>query len=273
MTVFTVVSMMVVGAGCSADVSAEGKAAPKPAPATKAAANGAFKAGDRVDAVWTDDVYYEAKVAKANADGTYAVDFDDGSQLLRAKPIKLRAPVPHSPKLGDHVEAVWSGGGFYTAKVTKVNADGTFDVVFDDDGTEGRAVAPAKIRAYVEPVWKAGDPVWGKFTDSLWYPAKVTGVNKDGTVKVVYSADNAADTLPRGKLRSRDPATTPKAAPASTSAPESGGNCAGPGMPRRCNGVCTTIQDNDNNCGACGNQCKSGYHCQNLFCRDAAGNL
>ena len=49
-------------------------------------------------------------------------------------------------------------------------------------------------------------------------------------------------------------------------------NCPGPGITRRCNGVCTSIQTSSN-CGACGAACRPGYHCDGLFCRDASGSL
>ncbi|MBL0218288.1 MAG: hypothetical protein IPQ07_30945 [Myxococcales bacterium] len=262
---------VVLGAGCSADVSAEGKAAPKPAPSAKST----FKVGDRVDAKWVDDVYYEAKITKGNPDGTFAVHFDDGTEMERMAAAKLRVPVAGAFKQGDRVDAVWKGTGFYPGRVTKLNPDGTFEVTFDDDGTIENKLPATKLRAYVEDPIKAGDPVWGKWTDDVWYPGKVGAVNKDGTFKVAYTDGDTSAALPRAKVRLRDPATTPKAQrPTSSSSPAAeGGNCAGPGMPRRCNGVCTTIQDNDNNCGGCGNKCKAGYHCAGLFCRDAGGNL
>ena len=261
-----------VAGGCG-EGRADGKKPPKAAPAAKVAP-GAFKAGDKVDAMWTDDLYYDATVAKVNSNGTYSVDFADGSQLERAKPIKLRAPTPFTPKVGDHVEAFWSSGGYYRATVTKAKDDGTFDVTFDEDGAAGSGLAPAKLRAYVEPVLKAGDPVWGRWTDSSWYAAKVTAVSKDGTVKITYASDGSADALPRNKIRGRDPATTPKEeSSGSSAAPADGGNCPGADHPRRCGGVCVKLGIDNNNCGSCGNKCKAGYHCESLFCRDAEGHL
>lgn len=50
--------------------------------------------------------------------------------------------------------------------------------------------------------------------------------------------------------------------------------CPGPGITRRCNGVCVNLQTDDRNCGSCGTVCPSGKHCDgHLFCRDAEGNL
>ena len=50
--------------------------------------------------------------------------------------------------------------------------------------------------------------------------------------------------------------------------------CPGPGITRRCSGVCVNLQTDDRNCGSCGSVCASGKHCDgHLFCRDAEGNL
>jgi hypothetical protein len=50
--------------------------------------------------------------------------------------------------------------------------------------------------------------------------------------------------------------------------------CPGPGLTRRCNGVCVNIQTDDHNCGACGSACSGGKHCDgHMSCRDSEGNL
>src|SRR4051812_24265832 len=55
---------------------AASSAASSSAPAAPAAA--AFKVGDRVEGQWTNGDWYDGKIGKINADGTYRVDYDDG---------------------------------------------------------------------------------------------------------------------------------------------------------------------------------------------------
>ena len=97
-------------------------------------------------------------------------------------------------------------------------------------------------------------------------PGNPTAINKDGTYKVAYDDGDVSPSLTRSQIGHR-------VAVASSGSASSEGNCPGPGHTRRCNGVCTTISGNNDNCGGCGDACKPGYSCQGLFCRDASGNL
>jgi hypothetical protein len=116
-----------------------------------------------------------------------------------------------------------------------------------------------------------GDRVSAQWTDGRWYPGKIAAVRPDGTYDINYNDGDKSRALPGTKVRR--PGSHPAA---TTQGHQSGGDapCPGPGLTRRCNGRCVNIQDDNNNCGSCGNSCPSGKTCDgHMFCRDAAGNL
>lgn len=49
-----------------------------------------FEKGSRVKAMWKQDGWFEAVVAKVNADGTYDIDFDDGDFRSGAQKDEIR---------------------------------------------------------------------------------------------------------------------------------------------------------------------------------------
>ncbi len=69
----------------------------------------------------------------------------------------------------------------------------------------------------------------------------------------------------------------PTAHPTATAKPtvnQANAPCPGPGLTRRCGGVCVNLQTDDRNCGSCGSVCSGGKHCDgHMSCRDANGNL
>lgn len=137
----------------------------------------------------------------------------------------------------------------------------------DTDASTWDKLTAKKLRPLPAKPLKVGTKIWGLWTDGSWYAGKITALNKDGTFKVAYDDGDGSPALTRAQIGHRD------AAPSSGNTASSEGNCPGPGHTRRCNGVCTTISDNNDNCGGCGDACKPGYTCQGLFCRDASGNL
>ena len=231
---------------------------------TAAPAKTAFKVGDAVDAMWTDGRWYEATITAAGK--TYDVKYADGSDGEKLAASKVRAIVEGGPyKVGDRAEAVYSDSGLYGATIISVTDD-TYGVL-SDDGSTWDKLTTKKLRPAAAKPLKVGTKIWGQWTDGSWYAGKITALNKDGTFKVVYDDGDGSPALTKAQIGWRQEVK------ATASSGDGGGNCAGPGMPRRCNGVCTTIQDNDNNCGGCGEICNAGFHCEGLFCRDGAGNL
>lgn len=120
---------------------------------------------------------------------------------------------------------------------------------------------------------KVGDRVMARWTNGSWYPGKIVAITADGKYDVNYDDGDKSRGLPASKVRKKTATaggTTSKASKASASdAP-----CPGPGLTRRCNGVCVNIQENSNHCGGCNNKCPSGKACDgHMSCRDAEGNL
>jgi len=239
-----------------AESDAQGK---QPAAAAKAS----FKVGDTVDAQW-EGRYYEATITAAGK--TYDVKYADGTDGTKLAANKLRPIVEGGPyKVGDRAEAVYSDHGLYPATIISVTGD-TYGVI-SDDGSTWDKLTTKKLRPLPAKPLKVGTKVWGLWSEGSWYAGKITAINKDGTFKVAYDDGDASPALTKAQIGYRAVSAS------SGSSASSEGNCPGPGHTRRCNGVCTTISDNNDNCGGCGDACKPGYSCQGLFCRDASGNL
>ena len=238
-----------------AESDAQGKKPP-------AAAKGPFKVGDTVDAMW-ETRWYEATITAAGK--TYDVKYGDGTEGTKLPASKVRAIVEGGPyKVGDRAEAVYSDSGLYPATIISVTDD-TYGVI-SDDGSAWDKLTTKKLRPLPPKPLKVGTKVWGLWSEGSWYAGKITAINKDGTFKVAYDDGDNSPALTKAQIGYRQPS-------ASSGGTASEGGCPGPGHTRRCNGVCTTISDNNDNCGGCGDACKPGYTCQGLFCRDAAGNL
>lgn len=141
--------------------------------------------------------------------------------------------------------------------------------------------AEAAPAALVAGEVKVGDTVDANY-HGKWLRAKIEKIDKKGNFAVNYTADNYKESgVTFKRLRPPAPinAPDPAALAAAKAKPKSGGAasdapCPGPGLTRRCSGVCVNIQTDDRNCGSCGSQCKSGYHCDgHMSCRDGDGNL
>ena len=89
---------------------------------------GKFTAGTPVKAIWkSDGKFYSGKIGAANADGTYDVNWDDGTTQSKTSVANIRH------KVGTAVDAVWhTSGNHWSAKISKVNSDGTYEVTWDD---------------------------------------------------------------------------------------------------------------------------------------------
>jgi hypothetical protein len=127
------------------------------------------------------------------------------SAAAPAAPAAPSAAVPsggaHVLGRGDPVAVQWENGKWYPGRINAVNADGTYDVFFDD-GDRREAVPAAEIKYMpAKTDWKVGDRVQGRFTDGVWYPGKIAAVNADGTYKVAYDDGDVSEALPLMYLR------------------------------------------------------------------------
>uniref|UniRef100_A0A7S4VEX4 S1 motif domain-containing protein n=1 Tax=Alexandrium monilatum TaxID=311494 RepID=A0A7S4VEX4_9DINO len=157
-------------------------------------ASGGFQVGDRVRAVSPDDERrYPGVVEGSNDDGTYTVRWDDaggGPETSDVEPQKMRKVVVFKDyAAGDDVQAMSPGDGqWYPGSVEAANADGTFQVRWDDPdgGPETEGVKPeAMKKVTVFRGYKVEDVVEAVFPDDgQMYPGRVAKANADGTFQV-----------------------------------------------------------------------------------------
>ncbi|GBG28986.1 Cytidine deaminase [Hondaea fermentalgiana] len=205
----------------------------RPSSDTEDDAGGVLREGDRVEARYKGgSKYYKGKISRVNADGSYNIDYDDGDQERRVASSKVRK-LGGSPRHtgrpssdtdddfgakfreGDRVEAQFKGGAkYYKGIITRVNADGSCNIDYDD-GDQERRVAPSKVRKLgdsgsssrqsVRPSsanmeessnLRVGDRVEARFRgQDQWYPGSISCVNRNGTYDIAYDDGDADQSL------------------------------------------------------------------------------
>ena len=100
--------------------------------------------------------YYPGRIERDRGDGTYDIFYDDGERETRvAKDLiksldsgsdrsrsRSRSPSRGRLRVGTRVEARYRGKSrYYPGKISRVRADGTFDVSYDDGESETRVLA------------------------------------------------------------------------------------------------------------------------------------
>ncbi|KAG5192664.1 hypothetical protein JKP88DRAFT_173091 [Tribonema minus] len=185
-----------------------------------AAAAAVLREGDKVEARYKGRArYYPGKIRRANRDGTYDIDYDDGEKELSVAADLIRSlePPPRagigSPsraaetplQVGDKIEARYRGRErYFKGEVRRVNRDGTYDIDYDD-GEKELGVAAALVRAQVllleaaapgSPGRRGGDAaaalregnrVEARYRGrARYYPGKVRRANRDGTYDIDY---------------------------------------------------------------------------------------
>jgi len=146
-----------------------------------------------VTAMSEDGNWYPGTIESANDDGTFTVKWDDPdggpeTEVVAAEAIKA---IFRDYKAGDDVRAASPDDGrWYPGSVSKVNADGTFQVKWDDPdgGPETHDVGPANMKKVtVFRDYKVDDKVEGVFPeDGNMYPGTVVKANADGTFTIKW---------------------------------------------------------------------------------------
>ena len=100
--------------------------------------------------------YYPGKITAENADGTYAVAYDDGERERRVRRELIKVVDDGGSESeeagfsrGERVEAQFRGkpkNKFYKGTISRVRADGTYDVTYDD-GDKDLGLKATSIRS------------------------------------------------------------------------------------------------------------------------------
>lgn len=119
-----------------------------------------YEVGDECEATSPDDGnMYPGVVSKINKDGTFTVKWDDpdgGPETNDVSPEDMKkVTIFKDYQVDDIVEAAYPDDGtLYLGKVKKVNADGTFEVAWEDPdgGPESHPISPKEMRYPLIPI-------------------------------------------------------------------------------------------------------------------------
>lgn len=155
-----------------------------------------FEVGDKVQAVSPDDQQrYPGVIDKINDDGTYCVKWDDpdgGPETNDIAPEDMKKVIIFKDYVvGDDVKGMLPDDGqWYPGTVAKVNADGSFQVKWDDPdgGPETQDLKPEEMKKItIFKDYKVDDAVEALYPDDgNMYTATVIKANDDGTFQVKW---------------------------------------------------------------------------------------
>lgn len=153
-----------------------------------------FAVGDKVKAKSEDENWYPGVIEKIG-DGTFTVKWDDPdggpeSEVVAESALK-KIIIFKDYVVGDDVLGYPpEDDNMYPGTVAKINADGSFQVKWDDpdEGPETHDLQPDSMKKVnVFKDYKVGDIVDAKFPeDGNMYPAEVTKANDNGTFQVKW---------------------------------------------------------------------------------------
>ena len=155
---------------------------------------------------------------RKNGDDSYDIRYDDGdeekgvaAEFVKAAEViasdeaaPAPAPAAEGPtfEAGAKIEALYKGKKhWYTGAVDKVNADGTYDVIYDDGDTE-KGVKPEHIRAGAgDSELEVGQRIEAKYRGKKkYYPGKIAARSGD-TYDVDYDDGEKESGVARNLIR------------------------------------------------------------------------
>lgn len=162
-----------------------------------------FKIKDKVEGNFRNTgKWHSGHIDKVNFDGTYNVRYDDSdhesfvdaTRLRRickgVKPSAVLAALPFEK--GTKVRVNFRGKGlWYPGSISRVHADGTFYIDYDD-GEKETFVPKLHVQLPADPSFannslKEGYTIEANFAnEGRWYPAIVSSVHSDNTYDVHY---------------------------------------------------------------------------------------
>ena len=169
---------------------------------------------------------------------------------------------------------VTTGGGVIAAGLEELAASQRGPAPAPPAGSAALDANVAADRIAADPPLKVGDRVMARWTNGKWYPGKIVAISASGLYDINYDDGDRSRGLPGAKVRPMGGRAIKIGGSTARRPSNADAPCPGPGLTRRCNGVCVNIQENNNHCGGCNNRCPSGKACDgHMSCRDAEGNL
>jgi len=175
--------------------------------------------GDRVEARFKGGrKYFKGIIRKASADGTFAIDYDDGDREFRVKQDFIRLfdeemPSESSPrkarsnsdfKEGQRVEARFRGGSrFHPGTIERCNSDGSYDIYFND-GKHQKHVLSNDIRIKPESLQplRKGQKVEARFKGGKrYYGGSIARAHPDGSADIDYDDGDSERRVPADRIR------------------------------------------------------------------------
>jgi len=174
-----------------------------------------FAVGDNVEADFGGEgTLFPGTIDKVVGDGTYDIKYSDGDHERNVPSARIRRlDVDTNPdedahakfKVGDAVEADYGGEGtFFPGKIDKINADGTYSIVYEDGDEEARV--PESLVRPVQPTastsFEIGDHIEALYNGGdEWFGGTIAGKNADGTYAIDYNDGDHEDDVPATEVR------------------------------------------------------------------------
>ena len=185
---------------------------------------GGFAEGQKVEARYGGKKrFYSGQITKVHGDGTFDILYDDGELELKVEHLLIRAvdgggntavegSRSSSPAFseGQKVEARFAGKRrYYPGKIVKIGEGGTYNILYDDGGSESNVEASLIRAAEVEsatavppPGFVVGQQVEARYAGKRrYYPGKIMKVGADGKYDVLYDDGESESKIDASLIR------------------------------------------------------------------------